>query len=134
MGAEVIAFDDAVKVGIAGVSAGLTARGRALPVVSKVPKVRPTEFVRLERVGGTRRGTITDQPWLDVHSWAATDDDAMTLAILVRAIFGAMRGRYGGATIHDTGEVGGLHPITDPATGRPYVAFTGWLDLRGRTI
>lgn len=134
MPAQVIAFDDAVKVGIVGLSAGLTARGRPLPVVSKVPKPRPEQFVRLERVGGVRRGTVTDQSWLDVHSWAATDEDAMTLAILVRAIFGAMRGRYGGATIHNTGEVAGLHPMTDPATGQPYVAFTGWLDLRGRTI
>lgn len=134
MGGEVIAFPDAVKVGLAGIRPQLAARGEMCPVVSRVPKARPARFVRLERVGGTRRATVTDQAWLDVHCWAEDDDAAMALALLVRALFGGLRGVRGGAVVHDTGEVGGPHPMTDPASGRPYVAFTVWLDLRGRAL
>lgn len=134
MAAEAIAFEDAVKVGQAGLRPALAARGETCPVVSKVPSPRPARFVRLQRVGGVRRDTVTDQPWLDVHCWAETDEASMQLAILVRALFGSMRGRHGGATIHNTGEIGGPHPMTDQSSGRPYAAFTVWLDLRGHTI
>lgn len=134
MPAEVIAFDDVVKAGQSYLRPALVARGRELPVVPRVPKPRPVEFVRLERVGGTRGDVVTDRPMLDVHCWAATDADAMTLAILVRALLLAMRGRNGGVTVYDVGEVGGPQPHTDASTGAPYVAFTVWLDMRGRTI
>lgn len=41
----------------------------AIPVSTKVPKVRPSVFVRVSRSGGAASSRVLDQPILTVEAW-----------------------------------------------------------------
>src|SRR5690349_20757949 len=68
----------AVSVGIAYLKTHLT-----VPVVDEVPRSRPAEFVKVVRVGGTKRNIVTDCPMLTFECWAPDEIAAEELCIQV---------------------------------------------------
>lgn len=132
MGAPV-GMPDGVAVVRAYLAEALAARGESARVVTRVPSPRPTRFVRLERVGGTRADRITDRPRIDVQCWGASDEDAHDLQQLVRALLFAMPG-WRGAVAYDVVEVGGPNTLPDPASGQPREVFAVEVSLRGRAL
>jgi len=97
----------------------------ALPgtlVYSEVPEDRPETFIRVKRVGGLRNTVVTDRPRIDVHAWAATEEDAWDLMESARSH--AM-------TLRRAAEVGGPQDLPDPDSGTPRYAFAFEFTLRG---
>lgn len=104
-------------------------------VASRVPHPRPAKFVQVRRVGGTPLQPVRDQARLDVFCWAATDPEAMTLALQVRAAFWALSGEaLSGVTVYDVAEFMGPRQDDDPLTGTPRVWATYSLTVRADDV
>ncbi|MER5862203.1 hypothetical protein [Kitasatospora sp. NPDC002040] len=125
---------DAVAVVTGYLRAALSAAGRPVPVVSRIPMARPPEFVRVERVGGTRATVVSDRPRLDIHAWAATESEAHDLAALVRALMDSIPGVRDEVTVYRITEVGGLQWLPDSETSSPRYAFAVEIHMRGRVL
>jgi hypothetical protein len=132
MGAPV-GYPDGVAVVRAYLRDALVGRGVDVPVGIRVPSPRPPQFVRLERIGGTRLDLVTDRPRIDVHCWGDSDESAADLAALVRALLFAMPG-WRGAVAYDVAEVGGPNTMPDPDSGQPRVVFAVEVSLRGKIL
>lgn len=133
MAAAPIGFPDGVAVVRAYLRDALAARGETAPVGTRVPNPRPSRFIRLERVGGTRLDVITDRPRIDVQCWAEDEEAAADLAKLARALLFAMPG-WRGATAYDVAEVAGPNTLPDPESGQPRVVFAVEVSLRGARL
>lgn len=123
----VIVFPDAVLVTIQYLRGALP----GLTVVSRVPNPRPPEFVRIERLGGTRRNLILDRPRIDVECWSDSEGNAADLSATVRAYVLAMAGKRSTTTVYDVREVSGPMWLPDSESGQPRYSFAVEFSTRG---
>lgn len=126
MAKPVILFPDAVLVAIDYLRPLVEA-----PVYSRVPNPRPPEFVRFQRLGGTRRSLILDRPRLDVECWSDSEESAEALCKVVRAYVLAMAGRRGDTTVYNVAEVSGPMWLPDGESGQPRYSFAVEFSTRG---
>ena len=129
---EVILFPDAALTVVTYLAAELTARSDTAVVRTRVPDIRPTRLVRVERVGGVRTNLVTDSAIIAVECWAASESAAAELGQLVRALIFAAEGTtQSGAVIYKVTEVGGLAHLPDVDTEHERYVFTAQIGLRG---
>jgi hypothetical protein len=101
-------------------------------VSTRVPDPRPASFVRLRRVGGTRRDLVTDSALIVVECWAADSVAARDLGARTLAHVHEMPDvEVSGASIRRVVEVGGLQSFPDPVTDSPRYQFTVQIDTKG---
>ena len=103
-------------------------------ICSRVPETLPAEFIRVERLGGIRRGLFIDRPRVDVQCWSDTEEGAEALMKTARACVLAMSGKRGDTTVYDVAEVSGPMWLPDSATGKPRYAFAVEFSTRGREV
>lgn len=104
-------------------------------VEPRIPNPRPSEWIRVLRVGGPQRDLVTDQPTLVVEAWADDDVDARDLIQLARAHVRAIRGEvFDGVTVYGVNEVAGPANLPDPTSAQPRWTFTVQVALRGHTV
>lgn len=103
-----------------------------VPVSAEVPNPRPETFVRVERVGGTRRDVVTDLPMVVVECWAPTKEDAASLARATHAHVHALaQTEVDGSWIRAVADVGGPQSFPDPTSRSPRYQFTVQMQTRG---
>ena len=129
MGRPVIIFPDAVLVVIQYLRLHTKT-----PVYSRVPDPRPAEFIRVERLGGTRRNLILDRPRIDVECWSDSEAGAADLSAVVRAHVLAMAGKRGDTTVYDVAEVSGPMWLPDSVSGQPRYSFAVEFSTRGTRL
>ena len=122
---EVIRFPSAEKLLVATLKPIL-----GMPVVTKVPNPRPGTFVRLKKVGGTRRDIVTDSPMVVVECWAPTGPEADDLSQLVRGHIFALAPD----TVRKVREIAGPQDFPDPISEHPRYQFTVQLYTRGTAL
>jgi hypothetical protein len=125
---EVVVFPDVEAVLVEALPALLD-----VPVSTRVPNPRPDAFVRVTRVGGSRRDRITDRALVVVEAWASTTGDAFDLGALARGQIEALTEAQHGP-LRGYEEVGGLQAFPDPDTETPRYQLTALLDLRGAAL
>ena len=132
--AELIIHPDAVVALCIYVRATLIARGLPSWVGTEVPYPREERFVRLQRVGGTRRNLVVDQPSIAVEAWAVDEDDAFVLAQLVRAAIHATVGMSlpPAGVVYRVDEFAGPASLPDPDSNQARVTFTVSVAVRGQ--
>lgn len=105
-----------------------------VPVSSRVPKPRPTQFVQIRREGGHTE-TIRDVARIDIITWAPTDPEAMRIALDARAAIWALAGRdHLGVMCYRVEEFLAPRQDDDEKTGTPRVWFTPELHLRADEV
>lgn len=102
-----------------------------VPVTTRVPEDRPPRFVRLERLGGTRRDIIRDSALVVFEAWAETFPDAFDLANPARGHVYALPYLDVALNVYRVTEAGGLARSTDPRSGSPRYIFSTLIDSRG---
>lgn len=122
---EVIRFPSIQKLLVAELRARLD-----VPVVTRVPKERPSSFVRLVRVGGNRRNIITDRAMVTVECWGADIGTADDLCELTRAHIFALAPDV----VRRVSEVAGPQDFPDPVSESPRYQFTVQIDTRGAAL
>ena len=95
-----------------------------------VPDPRPTEFVKVERVGGTV-DIVTDEPMVTFFVWGESWASAHDLAQLVRQRIMSVFQLDQGVVVYSVTEVGGLSRAPDGPDGSPCYQFTIQSKLRG---
>lgn len=130
MAKPVVVFPDAVLVVITYLRSVVP----GVPTHSQIPNPRPAEFIRVERLGGTRRTLVTDRPRVDIHCWSASEEEAQALSERVRAYVLAMAGSRGGTTVYAVAEVGGPQWLPDSLSGQPRYAFAVEFSTRGTEL
>lgn len=104
-------------------------------VGTRVPSVRPDEFIVVRRVGGVPLYPVREQVRVDVWAWARTDPEAMDLAIACRtAIWGMSGSIVGGVVCYRVDEFMAPQQMDDPETGLPRVWATYEIDLRADSV
>lgn len=132
---EAIVFPDAAAALIEYLTEEFAARGETASVHRSVPDPRPTRFVTVYRVGGTRRGVVLDMPREAVDAWAETPEDAHDLLMLARALIGAVEGRtVAGVQFGRVTEAGGPIDLPDPESEQARWTYQPELAVRGRAI
>lgn len=127
---EAIAFPDAEALAITHLKPLL-----GVTVSTRVPSPRPETFVRVVRVGGTRRDLISDRPMLVFECWAASSTAASDLARRARAYVGALPGQsVNGVWVYRVDEIAGPQSFPDPVSGSPRYQFTVQVALRGEAL
>lgn len=95
-----------------------------------VPDPRPTEFVKVERVGGTA-DIVTDEPMVTFFVWGESWASAHDLAQLVRQRVMSVFQLDQGVVVYSVTEVGGLSRAPDGPDGSPCYQLTIQSKLRG---
>lgn len=102
-----------------------------VPVSTRVPHDRPDEFVRLQRLGGTRRDLILDEPMIGFWCWAPTTVRASLLARTTEARVFALEGlALGGTFVYRVQAIAGTQVTADPDSDTPLGIFTVQLTTR----
>lgn len=128
---EPILFPDAVQV----VKAWLDTKSLGADVVGVIPNPRPNKLVHVRRIGGQRRGLVIDMATVAIDSWAKTEIEAHSLALLVRAHVGAMGGQsVEDSVVYRVIEFAGPADIPDPDSDSPRTRQTFQVGLRGNAI
>lgn len=129
---EPILFPDAEDLLVDYLTAELTARGITATVHTEVPNPRPTAFVLVPRVGGTRRNFVVDAPTIGFEVWGDTAKDAADLGQIVRALVNALLGRsINGVQCYRVDELVGLTNFPDGVSAQSRYIFTTTLAFRG---
>lgn len=100
-----------------------------VPVSARVLRPRPDEFVVLRRVGGPRRGPLTDDARLDVQVWAPSDARAVEIAQQARRYLSEMPQHLN--EVRQFAEDSGPTLIPDAPSDVPRVLLTVVLSVRG---
>lgn len=128
---EAIYFPDAVTVACSAIGAGLPS---GVSAFGRIPKTRPARFVRVLRLGGTRRDRFVDNATLSIEAWAGTDQSSAELAALARAALNACEGAViDGATIYTITELSGPANLPDPLSDQSRHTWTVQVAIRGTT-
>lgn len=100
-------FSVALEVAVSGSMAG------PVRAFTQVPKVRPSEFLVVRRVGGSRRNLVTDVPTLAVEAYALRPSRSILVASHAR---GAMYSftDINGYAVYDVEEFAGPGDLPDP--------------------
>jgi hypothetical protein len=129
-----VLFPDAEAITVNYLRTALDAEGDAVPVLTRVPEVRPGVFVLVERVGGVRSTLVTDTARLDVQAWAASGEQAADVAALARTLLLAIPPATGGAHITRVIETAGPQWLPDDQTGTPRYVLTVEITFRGEAL
>lgn len=101
-------------------------------VGSHVPTPRPTPFVLVRRLGGTRLNEAADNAMLGVEAWGETAPTAADLIQEARALIHAMRGGvHSGVAVYRVTEIGGPAQLPDPLSDQPRYVLTVQVAMRG---
>lgn len=87
---EVIVFPDTEDAVCKVLTARLPAYGFNAKAATSRPRPEPTEYVRVFRSGGQRRGLVLEDVTLTVESFATRESRAATLAQYARALIFAL--------------------------------------------
>ncbi|MFT9821152.1 hypothetical protein [Lysinibacillus sp. NPDC056185] len=129
-----VEFPDVEALLCVWLRAQLAARGRPVPVATRVPNPRPPAFVTVQRHGGIRATRVSDSPQVGVECWGASDADAHDLAQLVRALLGSLPGQQlDGLPVYRVQEWSGPANLPDPASEQPRYVFELQIHIRGST-
>lgn len=124
-------FPDAVSVLRTYLLAELTARGRPVPIVSRVPDPRPVEFVRLLTAGGPRLSVVVEQARVIVEAWSDQETSAGSLARLVQGLLHEFHGGVSGGVALRVREESIPLDLPDPVSNQFRSTFTVLVTLRG---
>jgi hypothetical protein len=122
---ELIEFADVEALVIEAITDDFTTSNPGVPAATKVPNPRPEEFIRVIRAGGPRETLISENAFVLVEAWAATEARAVKLLNRARAVLFAQDGALFGVT-----EIGGPSNLPDPTTSQ--VRYTSTLGVRAR--
>lgn len=128
---EAIKFPDVEALLVTHLRAVLSTQN----VGTKVPKDRPSTFLKVTRVGGTKVRINAESAMVTFQAWGVTKEEAHDLAALARAYVHAMAGTtVSGTWIYRVVEVGGPAFVPDLDTATPRYQFTVSLDVKGVTV
>lgn len=132
---EVIVAPDAEQLVCDWLQPELSARGRDVPVGTRVPSPRPAEFVRVIQSGGERPNLVQDRPTLLVEGWAASESAARSLTELARGLIRSMPGQQiDGVMVYRVDELGGPTNLPDPDSAQSRYTITLSLLLRASAL
>lgn len=97
-----------------------------VPVVTLVPASRPSKFVLVQQLGGTRRNVVTDSVLIAVQAWTDSQYESERLNRECLGILEAA-GRAEGIRKFVAHSVPGWFP--DPDTSTPRFQFSGELRI-----
>lgn len=60
--------------------------GSTVPASTQVPNPRPSEFLVVRRIGGSRRDLVTDVPVIQIEAWALLESRAARIANVAQAL------------------------------------------------
>jgi hypothetical protein len=104
------------------------------PVVTAVPKPRPTAFTTVRRIGGVTRNEVTDGPMLDIHVWAGNEHTAMERMQIVRSVIHDLIGStLDGNPVYRINEVQGPSMFPDTDSNQPRATYVVEVWIRGVT-
>lgn len=127
MANELIVFPDAEALAVAYLNPKVGVR-----VATKVPNPRPSSFIRVLRVGGTRQSLIVDSPMLVFECWAPDAIAASALANEARAhVFAMSQTLVDGSWVYRVADIAGPQSFPDPLTDTPRYQFTVQIHTRG---
>lgn len=127
-----VLFPDTVALVVNYLRFELVLRGDGAVVSAGVRSPRPSRFVVVRRVGGTRTTVITDAVTVTVEAWAPTVQEAADLSQLCRALCFALEGTVQeDIPIYAVQEVGGPVDLPDPESKQPRYSFTHSILVRG---
>lgn len=136
---EVVAQPNLVKAVVPFLAARLTARSMPTFVGGAIPTSRPSRYVRVTQVGGSRPNVALFQTVLLVECYAPTQSEADDLAILCTAELEAAArspdpiatGLWLSGSPDDFGQ-----PVAfpDPLTSTPRAQFTCTVTVTGKTL
>jgi ssDNA-binding replication factor A large subunit len=96
-----------------------------LTVATRVPNPRPAKFIRLSRIGGTRRSLVLDQSMIGFWCWAPSTVEASRLARETEGRVYAAEGlKLRQTFIYDVSGIAGVQVTADPDTDVPIGIFT----------
>lgn len=104
-----------------------------IPVYSRVPDPRPTEFVLAYRTGGVRRNLVVDDAIIAVEGWSYQDERAHDLCQQARAAIHAAKGdRFGSELllVCRVDELGGPALLPDALSEQTRYTLTLQVSLR----
>lgn len=117
---ELIVFPDPEVLAMGALNTALVGLLPGVAASTKVPKPRPTEFIRVIRAGGPRETLISEQATIILEAYAATEARAAYILSLARAVMNAQDGTIFGVT-----EIGGPANLPDPDRGERYTMTLG---------
>lgn len=133
---EVIVFPDVEAIVISYLNAEFAARSETARASTKVPKTRPTKFVRVLRTGGPSE-FIMDRAQLTLEAWANKATDAIALMQLARGLMHAIdRVTYNGSTyqFYAPQEFSGPANLPDPDSSQERYTETFSVGVRGTAV
>lgn len=133
---EVIVFPDVEAIVISYLNAEFAARSETARASTKVPKTRPTKFVRVLRTGGPSE-FIMDRAQLTLEAWANKATDAIALMQLTRGLMHAIdRVTYSGSTyqFYAPQEFSGPANLPDPDSSQERYTETFSVGVRGTAV
>lgn len=105
--------------------------GSQLVTTNRTPNPRPSEFVKVILVGGTRRDQVTDVPTLAVEAWSSSRSRAGALAQEVRAVIHSLEGAtFAGYTFGEVAEFAGPGDLPDPLSDQSRYTATYAVSIR----
>jgi len=129
---EVIVFPDTEEDVRAHLASELPLFGADVPAHIKLPTDRPSEFVRVYRVGGPRRDAFTDNGSYALEGWAQTESRALALLNIARGIVNALPGHtIGESRVYTTREFAGPGLLPDPISKQSRYTLTVSIAVRG---
>lgn len=131
---EIIVFADVEQLLTDWLPAQLTAHGRTVPVVTRVPTPRPTQFVRVMVTGGARNNMVQDRATVTYEAWAGTESAAASLAQLVRGLINSMPGQVIGGVMVYRSDDGAPVNLPDPDSAQSRYTGVMSLLLRGAAL
>lgn len=106
--------------------------GDTIPASTKVPAIRPPEFLVVRRIGGSRRDIVTDVPVIQIEAWATRESRASRIANVAQALMGAAV-EVGGFSVGLEDEVVGPVSFPDGSQQARYTASYA-MAIRGEEI
>lgn len=107
--------------------------GRQVPGAIDIPRTRPAEFIRVLRVGGSRRNVSTWVPTLAVESWAQRKSEAWEIAQLVDSLMYWFT-EIAGHAVYDVTEFAGPGNLPDPLTDQARYTATYAVPIRAQQV
>lgn len=133
--AVTVLFPDAVALTIGYLRDELEAHGWDAEVHSKVPPVRPDEFVLVFRTGGVTVTPVSDGAQLTVEAWAGSGAVAHDLAQMCRALLQQMSGTVvEGVAVYGVNELSGPADLPDPDSAQARYTFSVVASFRGAAL
>ncbi len=104
--------------------------GRGVPISTKIPNPRPSEFVRLVSAGGERKNIITASPTVAVEAWAADAPTASRICRVATAIVHSLAGELvGGVQLGGVGTFSLPQDLPDEDSGHARYTSTLSIDM-----